>query len=73
MLLLVAAAAALSAPQSAPRAQPAVAVQARATVRIVRAAVIRFGGQRNVDVPAPRSAQIRTIDGPKLARLIEFE
>ena len=73
MLLFAAAAIALTGPQDAPRVAPAATVQATAAVRIVRAARIRFDGQRDSDTPAPRRAHIRTADGPKPAQLIEFE
>jgi hypothetical protein len=49
-------------------------VQARATVRIVSAARLHWGEQRQSrDIPAARTAVIQTINGPEPAKLIEFE
>jgi hypothetical protein len=74
MLLLAAAAIAISAPQNASPAPTSAIVQARATVRIVSGARLQWGQhQRNGDIPAPRTTVIQTINGPQQAKLIEFE
>jgi predicted subunit of tRNA(5-methylaminomethyl-2-thiouridylate) methyltransferase len=73
MLLLAAAAIAVSAPDSAPRTAVAPTVQARATVRILAGTRIRFEGRRDRATPSLRAAQIRTLEGRQPAQLIEFE
>ncbi len=73
ILLLAAAAIAVSAPDSAPPSRAAPLVQARAAVRIVAGARISFAPQPGREVPRFRPAQIRTADGRQPAQLIEFE
>lgn len=50
-----------------------VAIQARATVRIVSSARIKFSGKRDKDVPPLHFAVIHTDGNAHSARLIEFE
>ena len=73
MLLLAAAAIAVSAPDSAPRTAAAPVVQARATVRILNGTRIRFEVGQDRETPPLRPARIRAPDGPQPAQLIEFE
>ena len=74
MLLLAAAAIALSSPHSGSPAPTSAVAQARATVRIVSAARLHWGQkQRTSDIPAPRTTTIQTVNGPESAKLIEFE
>jgi hypothetical protein len=74
MLLFAAAALAASPPQYASPAPTSAVVQARATVRIVSAARLRWGEHgRNGDTPAPRTTTVQTLNGPQPAQLIEFE
>jgi hypothetical protein len=74
MLLLAAAALAVLPPQNASPAPTSAVVQARATVRIVSAARLRWGQERQPgDVPAARTTTIQTVNGPQPAKLIEFE
>lgn len=76
-MLLLAAAAAASAMTFTPRT--GAAAQATATVRIVRAVRIEFPGNGHhygwfkSGGPKPRQAIVSTEDGPRTARLIEFE
>ena len=73
MFLISAAALVAATTPNAPR-PAAVAVQARATVRIISAARVRFQDGGSIkDQPPVRSAVIRTRDGPQSAKLIEFE
>ena len=72
IMILIAAAALLgAAPDSGKR--PVSAVQARATVRIVRAARLNFGGGPDTATPPLRPRTIQTAEGPRPAKLIEFE
>lgn len=49
-------------------------VEARASVRILAATIIRFGDKQDEGVPPPRAAVLRSADGSSEdARLIEFE
>jgi hypothetical protein len=68
MLLLIAAAAALEA--VAPVAPER---QARATVRIERAAVLRFDEIEQEEPERLRTTELRESDGSRAARLVEFE
>ena len=72
MLLLVASAIAVSAPEGAQRHAIAPAVQARATVRIVQGARVEFQ-EPDPKGPARRSGRIRTESGFQTAELVEFE
>jgi hypothetical protein len=50
------------------------AVQATATIRVIRAVHLKFGGARSGDAPAPRSSSVKGADGSvQTASLIEFE
>lgn len=71
MLWIAAAALAASTPPIADRMH--VQVQARATVRIVSAARIRFHGKRDRDVPPIRHAVIHMDGRRHPAELVEFE
>jgi hypothetical protein len=74
MLLLAAAAVAVSPSQNASPAPTSAVVQARATVRIVSAARLHWGQERqSKDIPAARATTVQTVSGPQPARLIEFE
>ena len=74
MLWIAAATAiAISNPQGAPRLPTSASVQARAMVRIVTGARIRFGDSAQADVPAARERWIRSDSGIQAAKLIEFE
>ena len=71
MLWLAAAAIAASAPTSAPPAP--VAVQARASVRIVSGARVRFDGARSDQVPPPHETIVHSDGAAQRQRLVEFE
>ena len=73
MLLLAAAAIAVSAPDSASRTAVAPVVQARAAVRILSGTRIRFEGGLDRETPPLRPARIRAPNGQQPAQLIEFE
>ena len=74
MFLLAAAAIAVSSPQNAASAPTSAVAQARATVRIISAARLRWSeGRQTSDVPAARTTTIQTVSGPQPAKLIEFE
>jgi hypothetical protein len=71
-MLLLATAALLAASPSP--ATAGATVQARATVRIVSAVRLKFGGSDSGSGnPPPREAIVRTEAGPQRAKLIEFE
>lgn len=49
-------------------------VEARASVRILAATIVRFAAEQQDGVPPPRAAVLRSADGSvEDARLIEFE
>lgn len=73
MLLLAAAAIAASIPQGAPQVVARASVQARATVRIISGAEIRFAQQSTPDVPAARETLIRNNGVAQPAKLVEFQ
>ena len=52
---------------------PLVAVQAKATVRIMSGARIDFAGNGGPDLPRPRQTVVRTNGTIQPAHLIEFE
>ena len=73
MLLIAAAiASALPLDDSSPSSRPI--VQARAAIRIVSAARIQWDQQASGgEIPRARETVVQTTDGPKAAKLIEFE
>ena len=71
MLWLAAAVIAASAPTSAPPAP--VAVQARASVRILSGVRLNFDGRRNEHAPPPHDAAVREGGAVHHEKLIEFE
>jgi hypothetical protein len=72
MLWFAVAAAFIGSPPHGPAPRGPV-VQARATVRIVSGARVRFGEGASSDVPASHERWIRTTMGIQPAKLIEFE
>ncbi|HKX92720.1 MAG TPA: hypothetical protein VJM15_09890 [Sphingomicrobium sp.] len=73
MLLLLAVAAAVSAPPEPAREPVASRVQARATVRVISGAVLRLGSAESRDGYITRDSVIQTGGETRRARLIEFE
>ena len=73
MLLLAAAAIAASSPQNNWQASTGAVVQARATIRIVSGARLKWDEKQSADIPRPRVTVIKTADGLERAKLIEFE
>ena len=74
MLFLLAAAAVASVPQDAPDTRTGAIVQARATVRIVRAVTLRLGeGPLSGDGPPARDTTAHADGASRPARLIEFQ
>ncbi len=73
MVLIAAAALLAAAPNSG--ARPVVGVrQAQASVRIISAARIKLGEEASAQgAPRWRSRTVQTADGPRPARLVEFE
>lgn len=64
----------VEAPDSVVRPPVRPRVEARATVRILSATVIRFATEQEKGVPPPRAVVLRSADGSSEdARLIEFE
>jgi hypothetical protein len=73
-MLLLAAAAALSAPPDEARSPTVVTVQARAVVRIISAVTLRLGeGALSGDAPPARDATVHPGGIAQKASLIEFE
>jgi hypothetical protein len=73
MLLLAAAAIAASTPHNNWQPSAGAVVQARAFVRIVSGARLKWDDKPSGDVPRPRMTIIKTAEGAKKAKLIEFE
>jgi hypothetical protein len=74
MLFLVAAAAAVSTPQSASFTRVGASVQARAFVRIVSAVTLRLGeGPLRGEAPLAQNTKVHTDGETRPARLIEFQ
>jgi hypothetical protein len=73
MLLLVAAAVASSAPQSAPDQPVRSVAQATATIRIISGVRLKLNGEASSGAPPPRDSTIRAAAGDQPARLIEFQ
>jgi len=73
MMVLFAAAAALSATPAPMRPPPAIA-QATATIRIVSAVTLKLDGSANAGLPLPRVSNVKAVDGSSHpAKLIEFQ
>ncbi len=73
MLLLAAAAIAASAQQTPAIGPIAPRVQARATVRILAGATVKFGEARNQSEAVERTTIIRTEGSAQSAKLMEFQ
>ena len=73
MLWVAAAAMAAATPQPAASSPVRAVVQARATVRIVSAALIRLDGRPSSDAPPPSDGVVHTEGFAQPARLIEFQ
>lgn len=75
MLLIIAAAVAVSAPQGASFTRVGATAQARATVRIISAVTLRLGeGPIRGEAPLARIATVHDADGAShAASLIEFQ
>ena len=72
-MLLLAAAAAIAASAQPPRGPVAPRVQARATIRILSGATIRFGEAREGAEGTERTVTIRAQGLEQPAKLIEFQ
>lgn len=74
MLLIAAAAIATAHPQAASGTSVQAVVQARATVRVVSGARIEWNGATaGGQTPPAKTTVVQTVDGPRPARVIEFE
>jgi hypothetical protein len=72
MLVLAAAALAASAPNPAPAAA-APKAQARALLRIISSATIKFGAPKTGDLPAERERTLNLNGAPTRVHLVEFQ
>ena len=72
-MLLVAAAAALAAPQPPTNRPQAAVAQATATVRIVSGVRLKLDSPTNPGAPPAHDSKVTTETGKQSARLIEFQ
>jgi len=73
MLLLLTAAAAVSAQQPPAHAPAAATVQARATIRILSGATVHLEDRNGASEAAERTTTIRTEGSVRTAKLLEFQ